>query len=237
LYKKIVKTEKNVHTTCDPVINSHLFSKDTVSKGTHDKKRPIVSCKKPYTVISIRSYYKGNADQKKAFIATLSKSIAKFYRQTESELVLFSAQKSPDMNADEKMSFSIKNHLLHFKVPEKRITTLQWNIMGEAAKMLQSAKLIISNRLHSLLIAARSGVALVGIVLQDKIRGCLEMIGLNDSCSYVNQDELSVDSTSRLFKNAWDHAEENRQRIIDGTIFWGNQQPTNMDLLIKTLNN
>ena len=236
LYRKIAKNNDNVCTTCDPVVNTEYFDPCYLSKaGFKNNNGLSLMENRPYTLVSIRKYLRNEEENNKKFINKLCKSINILIKHSNTDIVLFPAQKSQNDVIDEIMNELIQRNLIHLGISERKIHKASWKSLEEASIIIQSSKLVISNRLHSLLIAAKAGVAITGIVHQDKIKGCLEMIGLNKSCQYIYQDNYEIEKATKILTEAWDNAEFNKPKIKRGMKEWGQTSPSNIRILQELL--
>jgi polysaccharide pyruvyl transferase WcaK-like protein len=235
LMKELVGKNCKALTTCDPVVTSTSFEPNNILSKLDKTSLLKLERFRPYTVVSLRYFLAEKTEAGIPFYKRFSKVLSLFYTQTQSRLILFPAQISNIRSDDREIILRLKDALINFGVPDNAIIYNKWESIEEAAALLQMADLVVSNRLHSLLIAARVGVALVGIVHQDKIKGCLEMIGFNSACTFIEQFGFNEQEAYEAMINAWHTRKEKRLQIQEGVRRWAQNHPTNMDILDKLL--
>ena len=235
LASKFGRRRTPLKTTCDPVVTSAYFQPDQIRLHIKNSIAESIQSIYPYTLISLRRPKRGPLRSWISFYEAFAKAIGHFYRETKSRLVLLPIQISDVYPDDREVLPVIRAAMLREGVDERALLDRHWNNIEEAVAILQSADLVIASRLHALLIAARAGVAVLGISYEDKVSGCLEMIGINSSCNYVSQVDFDVEVASSAMIAAWEKRTKHRDQILAGVAKWAASTPSNIDVLLKTL--
>jgi polysaccharide pyruvyl transferase WcaK-like protein len=236
LLKKTVNKSVHARISCDTVIGSRLFSPGNV-KSLLSAKEPLNNnvneyLKSPYIILSVR-HSDVNHEKATSFYHNLSVCLTKFYQSAGFRFLLLPIQKSTKYADDRPVLKKLSDMLAEENVDTEVVQDLD-NIF-DAIALLQNAELVISNRLHALLLAASAGVPIYAISHQDKIQGCLEMLDNHDSCEIVQLNELSSEgcfpALTRLIKST----EESRKKLAGSVRTWSVNSIVNREVLTNLI--
>lgn len=213
--------------TCDPVASSPLFDAEAIERRASPGILAARGRAAPYAVLAIRRPEWQALDNGSDYFHACASATAALARETDARIVLFPVQLSPDFPDDRGPAAILAKMLASEGVPESRIYTLTWERIEDGAAILQGADLVVSDRLHALLIAAKAGVACVGTSTVDKIAGCLRMIGTSDAISAVDVASVGAAPLAAALLAAWHARDDERPAIAERVRRWGNAAPNN----------
>ena len=213
-----IKSGSNAYLTSDPVAASELFSKDI---SDANEKTP------SYLLIAFRFPQAGNM----TLIGQWVKSISAFAKNEECKIILFPTQLSKAYFEDELLLDEEYHLLVAFGIKPANIQKARWSTIEEGVGYLQGARVVVSNRLHALLLAAKAGVPCVGLGGNDKIRGCLSMIGIEKPVYFLEQENATPDIMNQILIEAWHIPQTEKQRIVERLLAWVKREPTNISHL------
>lgn len=213
------------HTDCfitsDPVVASDSFCK--VASDSADKDS--------YLLLAFRFPQAAERDLVEKWV----QSISTFAKINNCKIVLFPTQLSHNYFEDELLLDEEYATLVSHGVNPDHVSKATWSTMEEGIAQLQGARLVVSNRLHALLLAAKAGVAVVGLGGKDKIRGCLQMLGLQKPVFFVEQDKVNETEMTGLLDEAWNASREDKLLLQENLSNWIHSEPNNRTLLKKIL--
>jgi polysaccharide pyruvyl transferase CsaB len=221
--------------TCDPVITAACFEPKWIRSQVELTVTDYIQSTRPYTLICLRRPTRGPIKSWATFYNAFAKAAALFYQKIGSKLVLFPIQISDRYPDDREALFVVREAMLREGIDKDALIDRNWNTMEEAVAILQGADLVIASRLHALLLAARAGVSVVGIAYEDKVEGCLEMIGRNPACISIPKAGFDVHEASNTMIAAWVNRTKYREQILSGVKKWAQSGPSNIEMLAKTL--
>jgi len=227
--------KSNLVRTSDPVITAACFEPNWIRSQVDKTVTEYIRSTRPYTLICLRRPKRGPIESWATFYETFSKAVARFYQETGSKLVLFPIQISDSYPDDREVLSVVREAMLREGIDKEALIERQWSTIEEAVAILQGADLVIASRLHALLLAARAGVSVVGIAYEDKVEGCLEMIGRNPACISIPKAGFDVHEASNTMIAAWVNRTKYREQILSGVKKWAQSGPSNIEMLAKTL--
>jgi polysaccharide pyruvyl transferase WcaK-like protein len=118
-------------------------------------------------------------------------------------------------------------------VKEKSLFLERWDNLDTAAAYLLYAQLVVSNRLHALLLAASFGVPILGISHQVKIIGCLEMLGEKKACSYIEQNKFLHNYAAETINNLLLATSKDKLDLTESIKKWGKKKKGNLEVVSK----
>lgn len=213
---------RDVSVTCDPVVSSSHFSPERLPEICVYSIPP-----EPFAVVAFRIPAGGD----RSHLVSWARAVAMFQQRSGMRLMLLPMQRSDKHIEDVAVSRELAEMLGQHGVDPEQIKQRSWESVEEGAHLLQSAAIVVSNRLHALLLAARAGVPAVGIGDAGKIRGCLTEIGLGDGCCFLQQGEVSEEELMLAMYTGLRVDDEERQRLVANTRLWADRQPSNVDII------
>jgi polysaccharide pyruvyl transferase WcaK-like protein len=222
-FARLVRTP--AQTTCDPVVASPLFEPHNVARNASAETLAARGAAAPYVVLALRRPewrpLRDNCD----YFRICASAVAALQKETGATILLFPVQLSADFPDDRKPAEMLAHLLEREGVPTNRIVLQHWQSLEDGAAILQGAELVVSDRLHALLIAAKAGVAGVGTSTVDKITGCLAMIGTSAALRAVNAKTEGARALHAALLEAWRARKTERAAIFAGVRRWGNPGP------------
>jgi polysaccharide pyruvyl transferase WcaK-like protein len=212
-------------TTCDPVVSSPLFEPARIERTASAEILAARAAASPYVVLALRRPEWRPLHDASDYFHSCAAAVAALQRDTGAAVVLVPVQLSADFPDDREPAQILGGLLEREGVPPDRIILQRWKSLEDGAAILQGAELVVSDRLHALLIAAKAGVACVGTSIVDKIVGCLAMIGTSTALRTVDaKAEGAAPLRAALFE-AWHARETERTALLDRVSRWGNPVP------------
>jgi polysaccharide pyruvyl transferase WcaK-like protein len=213
-------------TTCDPVVASPLFEPAAVERNASRQILAARDAAAPYVVLALRRPEWRPLRDALSYFHTCASAVAALQRETGAAIMLFPVQLAQDYPDDREPAEILKELLAHEGVPPSRLILQAWHSLEDGAAILQGAELVVSDRLHALLIAAKAGVACVGTSVVDKIAGCLAMIGTSAALRTVDAKAEDAEPALRAaLLEAWRAREAERDAILRRVRRWGNPVP------------
>lgn len=229
IFKNIVGLKDNYNLTIDPVVSSDYFEKSRITKLVNKDVIEQITSSIPYVLVALRFSMDENSEKSIDFINQVSLAINKLVKEINTNIILLPIQISATHKDDIAINKSLEKKLETGN--DKIVKLIKWQNIEEATCWLQNSSLIISDRLHALLLGAKAEVPVVGLSHETKIFGCLEMIGINNSCNYINKANFNIDEALSVFVEAFHSTKEDKSDNQQGIENWKRNQPANIDIL------
>lgn len=211
-------TGSRCYITSDPVAGSHLYKRDLPEDNRSSPS---------YLLIAFRFPQAGNRELVKQWVAAISN----FAIKESCEIVLFPTQLSERYYEDEILLDEEYRQFIASGVSAEYISKAYWNTIEEGVAYLQNARVVVSNRLHALLLAAMGGVPCIGLGSNDKINGCLQMVGVDELVCFVEQNSIDAKAIEKMLDRTWCSSIYERASIQNRVRSWSRAEPSNLTLL------
>jgi polysaccharide pyruvyl transferase CsaB len=227
--------KSNLLRTSDPAITAACFEPNSIGSQVNNRVREYVQSIRPYTLICLRRPKRGPVESWATFYESFARAVAQFYQETGSKLVLFPMQISTRYPDDREVLPVVSEAMLREGIDKSALIIQHWGTIEEGVAIIQGSELVLASRLHALLLAARAGVAVFGISYEDKVEGCLDMIGRNPSCTCVPLVGFDINGAGHAMIAAWKNRTKYREQIMNGINKWAQSDPSNIEILAKIL--
>lgn len=119
--------------------------------------------------------------------------------------------------SSEKTDYSVINTLYKHYVSDKNVTVLQISSFDEIFTLYSSQKLIISFRMHAVIMGMLSGVPVIGLEWQSKVRSLFEMSGLEENVFNISDDMVKdkIIKQAHVIQNASVFNSRKQAQFID----------------------
>jgi polysaccharide pyruvyl transferase WcaK-like protein len=205
---------------CDPVVSSPLFEPARIRRAASAETLAWRAASPAYVVLAIRRPEWQPVDASMAYLEACASAVARLHRETAARIVLVPVHLSAEFPDDRQTARVLDELLRKEGVDPDHLSFRPWNTLEDGAAVLQGAELIVSDRLHALLLGANAGVAGVGTSGTDKIRGCLEMIGFSPALTFVDPTEQGPRRLEEALVAAWHGREAHRGALLEGVRRW-----------------
>lgn len=219
-----INSGSNIYVTSDPVAASELYNKKVSNINDETDL---------YLLVAFRSPQAGKSE----LIIQWIQAISVFAKNKKCKIILFPTQLSKKYFEDEPLLEVLYQQLVEYGINPENIQKVGWSTIEEGIGYLQRANVVISNRLHALLLAAKAGVPCVGLGGKDKILGCLNMIGIDKPIYFMDQEKIASGIMNKILKEAWDIPQKGKANLIDKIQVWAKQEPTNISCLKEIITN
>lgn len=206
---------------CDPAVASALFEPEAVRERVGDAFDRRLAQEGPYCVVSLRKPKLTSVQSGADYFGRCARTLAEAYRARPKRLLLFPCMQSRRDEDDRDALGLVAAALRREGVPEEDIVLGRWEGLDEGIATIQQADVVFADRLHALVFALRAGVPVVGIQVEDKIPGCLRMVGVGEPAVAILQpNEMGSREAQRALRGAWDARPGVREEIRRGVRKW-----------------
>ncbi len=190
----------------DPVAMSDRFLPQRVVRLASRNTRDRVSALGDYVLLAVRYPKLGTLDEAALHVEAVARAAARLCLHAGGRVVLFPTHLS-DRFADDRLVMDRLEHILAEEgVPPGRVVRASWQSLDDAALWLQSAAIVFGDRLHALIVAALNHVPVGGVVVENKIAGCLDDFLPDDRLArIIDPATLDRARTERAVEQLWDH--------------------------------
>lgn len=207
LYRRIAGTRScpgHGAVACDPAVASMLFEPAAVRERVGDALDSRLGQERPFCLVSLGKPKLTSVQDRADYFGRCARTLAEAYRERPKRLLLFPCLQSRRGEDDRDALRVVAAALLREGVPQGDIALGGWERLDEAIATVQQADVVFADRLHALVFALMAGVPVIGIQVEDKIPGCLRMVGVGEPAVAVLQPgELGTAKALRALCGAW----------------------------------
>jgi polysaccharide pyruvyl transferase WcaK-like protein len=157
----------------DPVAAADRYLPATVRRRADPALAARIDMLRPYLLLAVRYPKLDSLEDSREQLEAVGTAAAELCKHADMNVVLFPTHLSDEFVDDRPVMDLLERMLVAHGVAGSRVIRAHWQSLDDAALWLQSAELVFGDRLHALLVAALNHVAVAGVVVEEKISGCL----------------------------------------------------------------
>ena len=235
LFSRVTGMDTAQFISCDPVIASDRFSPCNVASDVSAQRARLLEGWGEYIVASVRRPKLRSIESATSYYRDFGRNLADVQRSIGCRVLVMPAHLSVRHEDDLAVSHLMADAIVSFGGTSEMVEVVEWETASDAAAILQNARVVVGDRLHSLLLAAIAGVPVVGVDIEDKIRGCLEMIGLGRVCHICSIASVSTGAIALAVNTAWECSESERAGLKEAVARWARGDDVNRRILETAL--
>lgn len=220
--------------TCDPVVGADRFQPDTIAAGMPEELRQRIATLEPYCVVSLRTPT-DRPYNPEGYYKRWAYALRRFHGTQPLHFLLFPALLSPSRPDDRIGLRIVQETLVESGVPPEEVTVAHYEDLLEGIALLQHARLAVGDRLHSLLFALMAGTPAIGVDIEDKIPGCLEMVDRGRFCDVFEPEQVGSERFLEGLRNAWGTEDGDRAHLRNRVRAWAASDRHNRQLLAAVI--
>ncbi len=189
----------------DPVAAADRYLPAAVRQRANPALVHRIQALRPFILLAIRYPKLDSLESSRERLEAAGATAAELCKRTGVNVVLFPTHLSDEFVDDKPVMDLLEPLLVAHDIPRGRIVRALWESLDDAAVWVQSAEMVFGDRLHALLVASLNHVPVAGVVVEDKISGCLEDVFRGEPVAgIVAQGNVAAGATQRLLEDLWD---------------------------------